>query len=888
MFAAVLGIATVASAFADRPWNYAVQITASVDAGSNRIMLQWTPPDPQANGGATPQHVVYRKNVADLGNTDWGSGTTVPAGQNAYADTVQPGVAYEYKVTRIYTGTDPQFNGVGYIRTGIGVPLVEDRGTALLVVESSVADALSAELTQLTADLAGDGWHVVRIDGLSASSNPTDVRNRIHDEAARVGNAQAVLLIGHLPTVWSGNATNPDGHFIRAMPADGFYGVLTGDWGPATFTDGHWVYTRNTFPADVGLAVGRIDFADLPAIYAVSPFGSEVAMLKNYFAKDHAYRTAQRVPERRALIGDAFGEYYFDDVVEPFAADGYRNFAPLVNNQITAYDNYHGANNVDNWLSALTSGSWLWAYADGPGGDTGDAIGALGPGDLLRSEDLVSQNAKADFYLFFASYIVDWTKPNNLLRSALAPADYGLAAVWSGRPFLDFHAMGMGDTLGDAFRLSENSSGSLYETPVTVRPDGNTYPRAVYMALLGDPTLRLDPVPMVTGFNADANTGLATWSPPPGANVQEYRVYRANSDAGGLQLEATLPANTRAYTTAQTGRYVLRAVVLQQGSGTYFDASEGTWWTVNGTTGVQPPPPPPPPPTPDPTPQPLPTPSPQMSPFSGVVNLSSRLRITGADGVSAGFVIAGSSPVQVLVRAAGPTLASFGVAGAVSDPQLRVLDRNGNEIGRNTGWGNDSRIAAAAAAVGAFPLKGGSADAALLITLDPGLYTAEIHASQPGTVLVEMYAVNASNTATPLVNLSTRGAVGTGADALVGGFVISGSDPKKILIRAVGPGLAAFGVGGTLSDPVLTLRTGQGAELAHNDNWENGEKTDVVVGPTPGDIAQANTAAGAFALTPGSRDAALVVQLPPGSYSATVEGANGGTGAALLEIYEVQ
>jgi hypothetical protein len=107
------------------------------------------------------------------------------------------------------------------------------------------------------------------------------------------------------------------------------------------------------------------------------------------------------------------------------------------------------------------------------------------------------------------------------------------------------------------------------------------------------------------------------------------------------------------------------------------------------------------------------------------------------------------------------------------------------------------------------------------------------------------------------------------------------------LIRAVGPSLAAFGVGNALSNPILTLRNSQGAVIAHNDNWQSPEKTDVVVGPTPGDIMQANDSVGAFPLGDGSQDAALVVQLPPGLYNATVEGVNGSTGTALLEIYLV-
>jgi hypothetical protein len=588
--AAVLCAAIAFSAAAaDLPWNYAVQVSATVDAVRSQITLQWVPPDSNAFGGVAPQHFVYRKRVSELGNPDWGAGTAVPPGQNSYVDTVDAGIAYEYKVTRIYPNGDPQFNGVGYVRTGMRVPLVENRGTVLIVPESNTAPALSAELDQFANDCVGDGWRVVRVDGFSSNSNPVDLQARIREEYRKpAANVQAVFLIGHLPVVFSGTATNPDGHQIRAMPADGFYGDVTGDWGPASFDGQHWVYQKNTFPASLALAVGRVDFADMPAVEASSPFNSEVALLKNYFAKDHAYRTGQRVPLRRALIGDAFGEYYFEGVVEPFSAEGYRNFAALLGNQITVLDNYHGASNASQWLDAVSGGSFVFAYGAGAGGESGDSIAALGPNDALTSRDLVARDAKAEFYLFFGSYIVDWTRPDNLLRAALAPAEYGLASAWAGRPFLYFHAMGLGETLGYGLRISENGSGTLYDTPVKVRPSGNTYVGAVYLALLGDPTLRLDPIPPVANVASNAITGAVSWSPPPGVQVQEYRVYALNPANGGYDLESIVPAGTTTYTAKRVGLHMIRAVALQRGSGTYYDASEGIFWnaTVAGSPGT--------------------------------------------------------------------------------------------------------------------------------------------------------------------------------------------------------------------------------------------------------------------------------------------------------------
>ncbi len=575
----------------DRPWNFAVQVSADVDAGAHQITLHWPAPDPLSDDGYVPEHVVYRKAVDELNDGDWGEAHSV-GGDNRFVDTVEPGVAYEYKIERRYSHWGAEYSGFGYIRTGIDVPLVEDRGTVVLVVENGLAGALGGSIDQLVSDLAGDGWRVVRVDDFSSGSNPADIRGRIRQEYGREGaNVQAVFLLGHLPVVLSGDATNPDGHFIRAMPADGFYGEVNGDWGEPSFDGGHWVYAKNVFPAPVALQVGRVDFHDLPAIHALAPEYSEIELLRAYLAKDHAFRHAQRVPERRALIGDAFGEYYWSGDpgrAEPFSANAYRAFAPLFGDRVTVADNYHGdGSRASNWINQLTDGTYLWAFGCGAGGDAGDSMASLGAdGGFVTSVDLVARRAKADFYLFFGSYMVDWARPNNLLRAALAAPDYGLASSWGGRPFLYYHAMGLGETIGYGLRISQNKSGTLYDTPVLVRASGNRYPQGVYIALMGDPTLRLHPVPTVANFSADAGSGRASWSAPGGVDVREYRVYRLNDSNGRYQFEAALPAAETSYTPRQGGNYMVRVVRLENGSGTYLNASQGVFWST--ATGAAP------------------------------------------------------------------------------------------------------------------------------------------------------------------------------------------------------------------------------------------------------------------------------------------------------------
>lgn len=278
---------------------------------------------------------------------------------------------------------------------------------------------------------------------------------------------------------------------------------------------------------------------------------------------------------------------------------------------------------------------------------------------------------------------------------------------------------------------------------------------------------------------------------------------------------------------------------------------------------------------------------------SRLVNISSRLRVTAGDagGASiAGFVITGNEGKQILIRGVGPSLSRFGIAAPLATPQLKLYDGKNAVIATNASWNDDAQVTAAGTAVGAFPLTAGSKDAALLMTLSPGSYTAQLQSLGTGTALIEIYdvAANSANPTKQLINISTRGTVGSGDDVLIGGFVVSGDQPKRVLIRGIGPGLSAFGVPGVLNDPAISIYDAKQALVAKNDNW--GTPQPINAGQTvssAAEIAAANTATGAFALSPGSADAAVLITLPPGAYSAVVTGANGASGAAMVEVYEM-
>ena len=271
----------------------------------------------------------------------------------------------------------------------------------------------------------------------------------------------------------------------------------------------------------------------------------------------------------------------------------------------------------------------------------------------------------------------------------------------------------------------------------------------------------------------------------------------------------------------------------------------------------------------------------------GLFNLSTRGRVGQSEGVMvAGFVVApqsGNSPA--LLRVVGPTLANFGVplAECDNDPELLLFRaRSNTPILTNDDWQQSPEsgmIATRAAEVGAFALPPASRDAATLASLQSGAYTItnQSHASPESIALTEVYAEG-------LVNLSSRGAVGVNNGVVIAGFVLVGNEPATVLIRGVGPTLAEFGLTTSLDNPTIEvyrqLPDGGTERVARNDDWSDD--------PTASLTIVAGQKAGAFPLPENSLDAAVVRQLPSGSYTVVVTGANDSEGVALVEIYHLK
>ncbi|MGH7995210.1 MAG: immunoglobulin domain-containing protein [Opitutaceae bacterium] len=262
-----------------------------------------------------------------------------------------------------------------------------------------------------------------------------------------------------------------------------------------------------------------------------------------------------------------------------------------------------------------------------------------------------------------------------------------------------------------------------------------------------------------------------------------------------------------------------------------------------------------------------------------LINLSCLTQLAPGRSAILGFTIGGSGTEQVLIRAAGPALAKFGVTNPMPDPQLEVFQGSA-VIAQNAEW-SPLAIGNAFSRVGAFAFAPGSHDAAILTTLEAG-YGYTVHSSSvaggSGTVLVEVYDADTSPAASRLTNLSALGTVSGSAANLTIGFVLSGAGNRNLLIRSDGPALPAFGVADALPDPEATLFDDNSHPIEANDGW--------TTAASPSALAATSAAVGAFAFAPGSRDSALLVPLAPSSYTVQVTSAGNSTGNALAEIYQ--
>ena len=528
--------------------DYAIQLTAFTQQVPPQISLQWKRP-----AGVSTSYIVYRKAKQA---TSWTNLATIPSTDSIYIDNnVIVDSAYEYRIAVQGNSTIG-----GYMYAGINEKPMHRRGTMILLVDTLFKDSCKTEISTLINDLRGDGWRVIRHD-ISRNDTVTNIKSLIVNDYQSNGNTTAVLILGHIPVPYSGNL-NPDGHpeHQGAWPADVYYGDMNGIWTDASVNNtaasrnenknipGDGKFDQTLIPSDIELQVGRIDFANMPTFAK-----TEIEMMRSYLNKDHLYKMDSLAIIKRGLIDDNFGAFSG----EAFAANAWRNYAPIVG--------VDSIRSVD-FMTTLNTANYQWAYGCGAGTYTS----ASGIGN---TNGFKGKKVQSIFTMLFGSYFGDWDANNNFLRAPLCADEPALTSVWAGRPNWYFHHMALGENIGYAARLSQNNN--LYT------PQG-AGARWVHAALMGDLSLRTDyinPAGSIT-INPVVNMGASlNWTASADASVTSYYVYRSDSLDGvyqcispmisGLSFSDTVGTNGKKY-------YMVRPVKLQQTpSGAYYNLGIG-------------------------------------------------------------------------------------------------------------------------------------------------------------------------------------------------------------------------------------------------------------------------------------------------------------------------
>ena len=514
-------------------------------------------------------------------------------------------------------------------------------------------------------------------------------------------------------------------------------------------------------------------------------------------------------------------------------------FGGLVGLAVDGSGNIYAADSGGFTIRKVTSAGVVTTLAGTPG-ITGTADGT-GASALFYAPEGIAVDGNGNLFV---------TVSNNTIRKITST---GVVTTLAGKDEVAGPADGTGSQalFYGPVGIAVDTSGDLYVSDYydfTIRER--------YAAENASPTITVQPTPVSPAIGESATFSVqASGVPTPGYQWQ----FNGSNIAGATNATLTI-ANVQA---TNLGTY---SVVVSNSAGSIASSP-----CTLSSPGV--------------SPVPLVTPA-------RLANISSRaIAGTGASAAIAGFVVSGppGSTDLVLIRGIGPSLAQFGLSGVLAYPTLTLFDSSGAQIASNDCWSVNSNFASiilAETSTGAFALNYVTTDAALLVSLAPGSYTASVSATTdfsgvidtPGVALAEVYEVTSAGA--QVVNISTRASVGAGSNVVIAGIVVTGSQPAKVLIRAVGPALGQFGVTGELALPSLSIIDASGNTVASNTGWSSGADAAAV--------ATATASVGAFALPTGSADCAVLLTLQPGAYTAVVSGVGGTSGIALVEAYQVQ
>jgi hypothetical protein len=536
----------------------------------------------QSLGELLPAINVYRRLV---GSTAWTGPLTTTNREPTWVDTgINENTIYEYKLARVIA---PDYSEDTILGAGVRLAPVHLRGKVILVVESALTNSLSTEIGQLQQDLAGDGWRVATIYGarhIDADSLGLLNENALTNTANAITTARdpaltnVVFILGHVTIPYSGS-TPTDGHCDHRGPwtADGYYGFVdrTG-WIHATISvdtcDPYPIYQNasshrfinDNFPSPIDMAVGRVDFANLPLFIgasflppsATNATNTEIELLRQYLGKDHAFRMNEVALGPRVCAANTINN--FDDALRPLVA---KTAGPMFGvAPATAF------NGVPFYQKAPCS----WGIYFGYGRPDGQRIAMPATSEAdqkwFSSTNHVTLTKQPSplFYSLLGSYFIDWNvSTNNHARSLLGTKEGGLAALTWLSWRLEWLALGA--PLADTMRGQQMTR---------------------FQSILGDPTLRLLRVSPVQGLGAVRNGSAVTltWqaSSEPDTTYYVYRSSDGTLNGFDAPLNTTALSASSYITNAGAGLYRVRACrLIHSGAGSFHCLSQSTFVTVN-------------------------------------------------------------------------------------------------------------------------------------------------------------------------------------------------------------------------------------------------------------------------------------------------------------------
>lgn len=559
------------SSYAQTGKNQSLSVAAQTSSNPPSIRFEWPAENFSGN------YMIYKRNRLD---TAWGSALVSLSGlDSSYTDTdVKIGEDYEY---RFYKVQGASLEALSYLYSGIHKTAPESMGHMVLLIDSSYASALSFELNRLEEDLKAEAWSVER---MYAQRNETAaaVKDRIYRKYVdRSEDLRALFIIGHVPVPYSGDFSGssgfppPDGHVegsgnhTGAWPSDSYYGDIFGNYTDQSVNrttgsqarlhniPGDGKFDQTIIPGKVLIEIGRVDFFDMPAFAA-----NDTQLLRNYFERNHQYRTARLKSVDRAVLDDNFTSLNL-------SSTGWQN--------LTAFfpEDSILARPAGDYFTALKSKPYLWSYGCGAGSYS--SCNGVG-----RTSDFASDTLHNIFTMLAGSYFGDWDSRNNLMRAAIANS--ALNCFWGGIPKWYVHTMGLGMNIGYGAMATQNNIDNYFNGQF------NFSHNKIHIALMGDPSLRLHYLEGASNLLATSakNKVELEWTPST-EKVAGYMVYRIDKNtnrpfkihSGIIDTTYFVDANN---SESGVHQYMVRAMQYDTTtSGSYENLSYGIFTSVNHT-----------------------------------------------------------------------------------------------------------------------------------------------------------------------------------------------------------------------------------------------------------------------------------------------------------------